>query len=121
MIKAEYAPPFHGGTVADHRMGGMVMMAFVVVWLGRRHFGWVFSRLWSRATDPESRAARKSAIMFLAGCLGVCAWFCWARVPVLWAVALTAFGAVIALLRESRLSIEVFEHQVQSKTFGSSD
>ncbi len=31
------------------------------------------------------------------------------------------FCAVIALLRESRLSIEVFEHQVRSKTLGPSD
>jgi hypothetical protein len=98
MIGHAYAPPFHGETVRDHRVGAMVAMAAVVLWLGRARWAHVARRLVARATCDEDRRDRTAGAMFVAGCAGMTVWMAWAGVDWPWALFFTGFAVVATLL-----------------------
>jgi hypothetical protein len=98
MFGNAYAPPFHGDTVRDHRVGAMIAVAAVVLWLGRARWAHVARRLARRAANDEDRRDRTAGWMFLAGGAGMTAWMVWAGVDWPWALFFTALAATATLL-----------------------
>jgi hypothetical protein len=93
-----YFPPYHEGTVADHRTGAMVAVTAFVLWLGRAQWRRAFGALFRRAETDDDRRDRTAAACFLAGCAGMFAWMLWIGVEWYWALFFVAFAFVAALL-----------------------
>jgi hypothetical protein len=97
IVGLAYLPPFHWGSVTDHRMGAMIAMSAAVLWLGRRHWAHVLACVVRRPVTEEDGRDRKAGRMFLLGCAGLWAWLWWAGVQPLWAAFFTAYGFMICL------------------------
>jgi hypothetical protein len=93
-----FEPPYHSGTVTDHRFGATLMLAAVIVALGRRHWLHVLGCMVRPARRAEDRRDRWAGWMFAVGCGGVAGWLLWVGVSPAWALVLTAFGFAIALV-----------------------
>ena len=72
-----YTPPFYSSTIVDHRLGAMLTIGSVIIWLGRKHWAIVFSTLWRSGLTEVERGYRSNALIFIAGCLGVMGWMLW--------------------------------------------
>lgn len=98
-IAKNFFPPYHSDSVADHRMGAMLAMTAIILWLGRTHWLRVLRCSFSRARSEDDRRDRTAGLTFLLGCAIVTAWFAVVvHVPVFWAVFFTGFGFMISLL-----------------------
>ena len=99
VICTAYFPPYSAAVVAEHRLGALFGMSAGVLWLGRTHWARALSVAFSRARTEEDRALRHAAWMFLAGIAGMIAWLTGVGgIPVIWAVAFTGFGFLVALI-----------------------
>ncbi|MBN1868847.1 hypothetical protein JW916_16330 [Candidatus Sumerlaeota bacterium] len=97
-IGKAYFPPYHGGTVTDHRTGATVAVMLGILWLGRSHWAHVFRCVFGRVDSDEDRRDRMAGIMFLVGCAGMFLWLVWAGVQPGWALSFVAFAFGIALV-----------------------
>jgi len=98
MISYVYFPPFHYGTIRDHRTGAMIAMTAGILWLGRAHWAHVFRCMVRKVTSEEDRKDRKAGLMFAAGCAGMTAWMIVVGVPVGWAIFYIGFVFMACLL-----------------------
>ena len=97
VIGIEYFPPFHYGTIYEHRVGGMFTLTLFVLWLGRKHWAHVFRCIF-HARNEEERKNRNAGIMFSGGCVGMYFWMTWAGVQPGWALFYVGIGFMVSLL-----------------------
>jgi len=97
VIGVEYFPPFHYGSIYDHRIGAMFTLTAFVLWLGRKHWALVFRCLF-RARSEEEHKHRNAALMFSTGCIGMWIWLLWAGVQPGWALFYVFIGFMVSLL-----------------------
>ncbi|MHC4503438.1 MAG: DUF6785 family protein, partial [Planctomycetota bacterium] len=96
-----YLPPFYYHTITDHRTGAFFVFPLGVLWLGRRHWAHVFRCVFKGVQTDADRRERIAGIAFIAGCLGMFAWFIWVHVNPLWAAGFVvlAFLYAVAITR----------------------
>jgi hypothetical protein len=100
MIGTSYVPQFSEElSVRDHRVGAMLVLTLVILWLGRAHWKQVMGNmLGGRAGDSPGRD-RLAGTMFALGAAGLFVWLVWlANVQWWWALFYTAFVFGTALL-----------------------
>lgn len=105
MVRQAYIPPYHHGTVQEHRTGAMIALTVGVLWLGRQQWGRVARSLVQRRGSDDERYRRAAGFMFLLGAVGIFAWLLWVNVQP-WAAALFVVIAFMVGLLISRLVAE---------------
>lgn len=98
VIGKAYFPPFHWGTVSDHRSGAMLVLTAVILWLGRQRWARVARAVLRRPETDADRQDRRAGLIFAAGIVGTAGWFLWAGAEPLWALLLASTGFVVCLL-----------------------
>lgn len=82
----------------NHRLGAILVVSLIVLFIGRKHWAEVFGTLLRRARTPADRRNRGSAIMFLAGIAGMMGWLMFTGVEVHWAALLVVFAFIMSLI-----------------------
>ena len=93
-----YFPPFHYGTISDHRSGAMLVLTGAVLWLGRRRWQEVVRRVVQRDNSEQGRRDRVAAALLCGGAAGLLAWFLWGGAQLGWAAAYVLIGLAVSLL-----------------------
>ncbi len=98
MLAKAYWPPYHGGAIDNHRMGGMIGISLVILFLGRSHWKRVFGLIFRKAKTEEDVTYRKAALMFILGCVGIYAWLAWVGMTPGWALLYVGFAFMVSLV-----------------------
>jgi hypothetical protein len=98
VVGQAYLPPYHSGTIVDHRMGATILLAITILWLGRAHWRRVAKAMVSRSASEEDARDRRAGWMFCLGFTGLFTWLLWAGVQAPWAVYFVIFIFVISLV-----------------------
>ncbi|MBN1675575.1 MAG: hypothetical protein JXR37_31325 [Kiritimatiellae bacterium] len=98
VIRRAYTPPFHWGTIGDHRTGTMLALTVGILWVGRAHWLQVIRSCARRGGSARDRYDRRSGYLFLFGCVGMFAWLVWAGVSPLWSLWFVLVGFIACLL-----------------------
>lgn len=86
MLKVNYFPPYHGGAVAEHRMGASLALVFVILWLGRLQWLKIAQSLFRSARSDEELSNKVFALVLLFGSIGFTTWLVFAGVSFGWAI-----------------------------------
>ncbi|MBT3380235.1 MAG: hypothetical protein HN742_00800 [Lentisphaerae bacterium] len=98
MVGRAYVPPFHYGTISDHRSGAMLVLTVVILWLGRARWAQIGRSLVRVPASVGDRRDRKAALLFLAGISGMVAWFLWSGAQLRWALLFVVTGFMVCLV-----------------------
>lgn len=99
--------------IDDQRYGAVIMLALIVLWIGRAHWATVFRSMFRRGGSAEQQRDRRSGWTLTIGLTGMFAWLIWVGLgsvrvsdsPVRlfiqnagWALMLVAFSFMVSLL-----------------------
>lgn len=98
MLAVAYLPSFDRGMVTDHRIGAMIAVSFMVLYISRYHWLHVARVMLSRVASDMDRLLRMSGWMVATGALGLFAWLLWAGVPIVLAIVFVWIGFMVSLL-----------------------
>lgn len=96
VVKRAYFPPFHYGTISDHRSGAILVLTLVVLWLGRARWLQVGRALVSRRC--ENAGDRRAGLIFVLGMAALLGWFLWVGAQLRWACFFVLTCFVVCLL-----------------------